>query len=831
MKILPRIALATAGLLAATAGQAELFRMGPLDVPSPPGHGYPQWYQDTNGLALDLCIPDSLAQLDACLLPPPPPYTFPTNWPDELFWYVADATMDMPLGRPALLTQALEAAFALGPASAGDQITFARIRIRFDAPVSGTYTVTYPYGKETFANLAAGDPVFYTNDVGIGAPGDFSGALHGAVGPYLTPIDALGTPTPPVLIDGGTFITDGVTPTLVQGSPFSTNYFEICTDNPAGFDGAGTVPCLRTDEFTVIGKIHTAPIASPLSVVRATYSTHMDALGNPMPEGHIDVFASAEAGPGEAAPDLTVGIVGGASARMIGPRDPGGLFYSQSAIAVADMPTQVTVINSADTPPSSKVQELVDAVSIMEASYDSSTESITIVAMSSDMQGAPTLTAIGLPGSPAGEILTAGSLTYALVPGTVPPQSVTVQSSAGGNASATVLMPGHSATPYPTGAPLAVDDFVTTGESAPATLFDILFNDGLEADPLTVNLLSTPLHGGIVNNFDGTVTYTPNPGYFGPDSFQYTVSTTGGLSSNIATVTIDVQQINDAPVAVDDTSAAPTGVASVLVNVVANDTDADGIAPAPGGLDPTTVQIVSVNAGGSALNNGDGTVTFTKAGCELSIPATCGFSYQVSDLGGLTSNVASVTIDVATNQAPSANADAASVLVLQSVTIDVAANDTDADGIVDLASVAIATPPSSGNVVVNGDGTVTYTAANLTGDFTFGYTIADTLGARSAEATVTVTVNPNPDLLGVSRASCRAGKNEWRVDGTSSILTPHSVTVYAGTTTGGTVIGVYPVDNFGVWRMNKNNTSAACFNFISVESDLGGLLLAVPVGN
>src|SRR5262245_64709472 len=53
--------------------QAVLFRVGPLDVPSPPGHGFPLWYQDTKGLVLDLCLPTNQAQLDAgvCLILPP----------------------------------------------------------------------------------------------------------------------------------------------------------------------------------------------------------------------------------------------------------------------------------------------------------------------------------------------------------------------------------------------------------------------------------------------------------------------------------------------------------------------------------------------------------------------------------------------------------------------------------------------------------------------------------------------------------------------------------------------------------------------------------------
>lgn len=235
--------------------------------------------------------------------------------------------------------------------------------------------------------------------------------------------------------------------------------------------------------------------------------------------------------------------------------------------------------------------------------------------------------------------------------------------------------------------------------------------------------------------------------------------------------------------------------------------------------------MASVSAGSSVINLGDGTASFTTGTCTLD----CGFQYQVSDLGGLTSNVATVTINLGSNIAPTASADSASVLVERSVTINVAANDSDPDGTVDLASIVI-TSQGLGNAVSNGDGTVTYTASATDGIDTFSYTIADNLGLASSPATVTVTVNPNPDSLSVQRAQCKADKNEWRVDGRSSILTPHSVTVYEGPTVGGTVIVAnIPVDDLGSWRVSKNNTSAACVSTISIESSLGGKLENVSV--
>ena len=834
------VLLAT-GLLMAATSQADLFRVGPNDLPSPPGHGYPQWYQDTNGLALDLCIPQTLNQLDPCLATPLPgeplpslPFVFPDNWSDEFFWFAAESILDMGNGESALLVQAVEAAFALGPPAIGDQIAFSRIRIRFVVPVDGNYTVTYPYGEEKFANQATGDRLFYTSDVGIGAPGDFTGALKGAIGPFLWAVDrdAAGTEVAKAYfpIDGDTFLADPLTETQVAGAPFGNNFFRVCVDVNPGIsawtltvDASGASSwCVSTDGFALIGKVHDQiadPIASPLSVTRATYSTHMG-----MTEAHVDVFASAEAGPGELTPNLTVGMVGAPSAHMDGPRDPGGLYYGQGVVSAASLPSSVTVINSADTPPSSTQRALVDAITIMDANYDATNRILSVMAMSSDMLGDPTLSVIGIPGSVTGSdelvggALTVGGLPYTLPLGTVPPRTLTVVSNAGGSATATVTMPSHGIT-YPTGAPLAVDDFVSVGESAAlAANFDILANDGAEANPSTCQLVTTPIHGtATVNLIDGSVDYTPNAGYFGEDSFRYTVSSASGLSSNVATVTIDVVQINDAPVANDDIASSPIGTTAVTVNVVANDTDPDGIAPAPGGLDPASVAINSVSLGALATANGDGTVTFTKGTC-----GPCSFTYTVSDLGGLESNVATVAVSTAGNLAPIANPDAASLLVNQSITINVAANDSDPDGNLDLASIIVSTPPANGSAIGNPDGTVTYGAGPNSGTVTFGYTIADDLvpAARSGEAVVTVTVNPNPDTLRVQRAQCKADKNEWRVDGTSSILTPHSVTVYRAD--GSVLTANIPVDNLGEWRISKSNTSAACASPITIKSSLGG---------
>ena len=103
---------------------------------------------------------------------------------------------------------------------------------------------------------------------------------------------------------------------------------------------------------------------------------------------------------------------------------------------------------------------------------------------------------------------------------------------------------GGSAAPTPTpvpvdNTPVAVDDSFTIDQDTVLNA-DISTNDsGLEDTPVTYSVDSAATNGAAVVNADGTVTYTPNSGYSGSDSFTYTVVDADGDSA-AATVAIDV---------------------------------------------------------------------------------------------------------------------------------------------------------------------------------------------------------------------------------------------------------------------------------------------------
>ena len=86
--------------------------------------------------------------------------------------------------------------------------------------------------------------------------------------------------------------------------------------------------------------------------------------------------------------------------------------------------------------------------------------------------------------------------------------------------------------------PVAVDDSDTTPADTPVTI-DVLDNDSdSDGDTLTVDSLTQGTNGSVINN-GSDVTYTPDPGFNGVDSFTYTISDGNG-GTDTATVTVTV---------------------------------------------------------------------------------------------------------------------------------------------------------------------------------------------------------------------------------------------------------------------------------------------------
>ncbi|WP_281169879.1 Ig-like domain-containing protein [Olivibacter sitiensis] len=285
--------------------------------------------------------------------------------------------------------------------------------------------------------------------------------------------------------------------------------------------------------------------------------------------------------------------------------------------------------------------------------------------------------------------------------------------------------------------PVANDDAVTVPNDG-TTSIDVLGNDEEGSSPIvpgSVTIVTGPEHGTATVNADGTVTYTPNEGYTGDDSFTYTVSDENGLTSNEATVNITVEaSVPEVPPVANNDAGTVTENGTIAIDVLGN--DEEGSSP----IVPGSVTIVTGPEHGTVTVNADGTVTYTP---NEGYSGNDSFTYTVSDENGLTSNEATVNITVEATLPPVANNDTGTVTENGTVAIDVLGNDEAGSTGLDPGSVTIVVEPEHGTVTVNADGTVTYTPnEGYTGDDSFTYTVAGEDGKVSNEATVGITVRP-----------------------------------------------------------------------------------------
>jgi large repetitive protein len=278
--------------------------------------------------------------------------------------------------------------------------------------------------------------------------------------------------------------------------------------------------------------------------------------------------------------------------------------------------------------------------------------------------------------------------------------------------------------------PLAVADSGTVLAGHSRT-FDVLGNDSdPDGETLALLTVSTPTtHGGTVSiTTDNLVRYTPLAGYIGADSFSYVVTDPRG---GTATAGVTVSVVNAPPVAAADSATVIAGtVAPLLIDVLANDTDANG--------DTLTVVSLTTPAHGTVAIVGT-RVQYTPPAGGLLGPDT--FDYTVSDgNGGL--DTATVTV-TGVNHPPTAQPVSATTPSGAPLTVDLSGYVADPDG--HQLSLSFGAVAAGATVSVNGLSFAYLPAPGFAGTDTFSYTVRDGEGG-TASSTVTIHVDNAPPV-------------------------------------------------------------------------------------
>lgn len=183
-------------------------------------------------------------------------------------------------------------------------------------------------------------------------------------------------------------------------------------------------------------------------------------------------------------------------------------------------------------------------------------------------------------------------------------------------------------------APVAGDDSASTNEDTAVTITasTLLSNDTDVDNTPIINAVGNVVNGTI--SLNGTnITFTPTANFYGSASFEYTLS--DGSLTDIGLVTVTVNAINDAPVAVNNAMTTAKNILKTLSasSVLSNDSD----------IENDDLSITSVG------NSAHGTVTFDGTNIsftpELNFIGDASFEYTISDgNGGVDTGIVTITV-------------------------------------------------------------------------------------------------------------------------------------------------------------------------------------------
>ncbi len=833
------------------AAHAALERVGPVD---PANGGYPSWYQDKTGLALEFGQPANQSELNGgwlLILPAnlptgaTPEVPFTNYSPEHFYW---NATSGSRVAGGMVLVLSLEGAFGANVPRAGDQIVFGRLRIKIASiPTTGDYKVYTPFGVFDFPGLVAGDKLFFTSDVGITCGTTFDCALNSAIGPFLLPSPAPGGPEVPPIPD--------LNPTNAALDP----YYATLVNTGATTPYPGTGKKYVADPAR-IGPLTGGTCTLTPGVTLATALPGDCVMGNPatdiagMPARPVYITSG-----GLRDPNIFRVEVNGVEV----PPAAGGehAFTTAGRVMTAPIPSRLTVDRASYGLTATNVKKLdvfVTAFPTMNPRLPTGTAGLTSnpdvgyydTACGTDAAGNPTApTATDVNGVPVTYFQmfrnnsTGNTWWGQNAPLAIPTQVCVLDNGR--------VVPGYF--------PANVTDEVTiiAAHYTPAT--STLSVNAVTSDCFTNPMLTVDGFGDMTLDLATCTNTLSLSNLLAPPAKLSVTSLRGGIdtinvSTSVGTPVLTGVVVTNADTLTmfEDCSATPgTSCATpVTFNVLANDT----LNSAPVVSGDVTVALATPPANGTATVVSNSIVYTPKPnfnGADL-----IGYTVTINATGVVSAEGYLHITVTPVNDAPTAVSDTSGAPNNKPITINLLGNDTDPDGAADLAAAVIQSLPATGaTITCNGGvaavvgtvcagGNITFTGSGGGSVYTFTYQAQDKAGALSANtATVTMTVNATEAIV-VQKSIFTSKTWRWTVAGTDSLIAGQTLVINYDIATPPTykvngvctqmtaatnpVIGTAVVDALGNWTYDVLGTSAGAWNPTNTGSNGTGFWCSPP---
>jgi hypothetical protein len=322
--------------------------------------------------------------------------------------------------------------------------------------------------------------------------------------------------------------------------------------------------------------------------------------------------------------------------------------------------------------------------------------------------------------------------------------------------------------------------------------------------------------------FGGIVSYSPvNDDFVGEDTFVYyvtdgTVDASNDIIYDEGQVTITYLALNNAPVAVADTLTLEEDIDSIMINVLGNDTDADG--------DVLTIDSFTNPSDGTARVMG-GALFYSP---DENFSGSDSMTYTVVDPSGASATQTVTLTITGSNDAPVTVTDVLNVEEgsTAGITANLLSNDYDREeDAFTLTSVGTAT---NGTVVKNNDGTVTYTpgtnedGSNYTGADEFTYVVTDAIGAQATgTVSVTVSVINNAPETTADSSTVAEDSSSNRISVLNNDTDPEDDTLSLDSVSTPSYGTVTIANNVALYTPNANYSGSDSFSYWATDGEGG----------